>query len=247
MSGDYCDVCGAKIVTAGPVAESKTCPFCQQACPEPALFCEACGYDFITGSTPRDEGTAAVPSASAPRDDAWATVSEAAASAQADSAVPSQAQEEVRPVAEVGASAAGVGTAIPGAKSWVAEVWIDPEWYAVQDSPDVLPSPGLPRIVPLRTTPASIGRPSASRKIDPVINCEPDAGVSRRHAELTTDGSRWWVEDLGSSNGTFVGQTGAPLPLETIEARVELPEDARIFLGSWTRLVVREAFPDEIA
>ena len=43
------------------------------------------------------------------------------------------------------------------------------------------------------------------------IDCGNDNGVSRRHAQLTTDGTRWFVEDLQSSNGTFVGDaTGTP-------------------------------------
>jgi hypothetical protein len=31
-----------------------------------------------------------------------------------------------------------------------------------------------------------------------------DAFVSGRHARLKWDGSDWWVEDLGSRNGTFI-------------------------------------------
>lgn len=32
----------------------------------------------------------------------------------------------------------------------------------------------------------------------------PDTNVSRRHAQLTFDGTAWSVEDLGSTNGTLV-------------------------------------------
>lgn len=31
-----------------------------------------------------------------------------------------------------------------------------------------------------------------------------DAYVSGKHARLSWDGSNWWVEDLGSRNGTFI-------------------------------------------
>lgn len=132
-----------------------------------------------------------------------------------------------------------------GAAEWVAEVWIDPDWYAGQDNPDQLPSPGLPRVIGLRKRASLIGRPSRSRGITPDIDCEPDTGVSRRHAELATDGTRWWVEDLGSSNGTYVGEAGEPLPEEPIRGRAELGEDSRVYVGSWTRIVVRRANPDE--
>ena len=87
----------------------------------------------------------------------------------------------------------------------MAEVWIDPAWYEAQESPDPLPSPGLPTVVPLRGRSLLVGRTSQSRNIHPAIDCEADSGVSRRQAQLTTDGHRWWVEDLESANGTFVG------------------------------------------
>ena len=76
--------------------------------------------------------------------------------------------------------------------------------------PGPLPSPGLPEVVPLRPTSLLIGRKSASRNIHPEIDCEPDSGASRRQAQLTTDGSRWCVEDLESANGTFVGAASRP-------------------------------------
>ena len=47
-------------------------------------------------------------------------------------------------------------------------------------------------------TPVVIGRMSTC---DVVL---ADSNVSRRHAELTRDGSEWILEDLGSTNGTLV-------------------------------------------
>ena len=41
-------------------------------------------------------------------------------------------------------------------------VWIDPDWYAGQDSPDQLPSPGLPRVVGLRKRTLLIGARAAA-------------------------------------------------------------------------------------
>jgi hypothetical protein len=38
-----------------------------------------------------------------------------------------------------------------------------------------------------------------------------DAYVSAKHARLKWDGSKWWIEDLGSRNGTFIeGQRCLP-------------------------------------
>ncbi|HEY5980052.1 MAG TPA: FHA domain-containing protein [Microlunatus sp.] len=133
--------------------------------------------------------------------------------------------------------------------SWVAELWIDPAWYEAQDSPDPLPSPGLPATIPLRRASVLVGRASRSRNIAPDIDCGHDSGVSRRQAQLTTDGSRWFVEDLESANGTFIGRASATLPEDPIPVGVkrELDPDDRIYLGAWTRLVIREATEDEIA
>ena len=47
-------------------------------------------------------------------------------------------------------------------------------------------------------TPVVVGRMSAC---DVVLS---DANVSRRHAELRREGSKWIIEDLGSTNGTLV-------------------------------------------
>jgi hypothetical protein len=131
---------------------------------------------------------------------------------------------------------------------WVAELWIDPQWYGEQSSPDPLPSAGPPEVVPLRNTSLLVGRASKSRDIHPDIDCGTDNGVSRRHAQLTTDGSRWWVEDLGSSNGTFVAGAVDALPKTPIQVGVkrEVGPDDRIYVGSWTRLVIRKAAPGEV-
>jgi hypothetical protein len=135
----------------------------------------------------------------------------------------------------------------PGPAAWVAEIWIDPDWYEAQESDDPCPSAGTPTVVPLRERSVLVGRTSISRSIHPQVDCASDTGVSRRHAQLTTDGQRWWVEDLQSANGTYVGSAGGDLPKEALPAgqRRELAGDDRLYLGAWTRIVVREATPDE--
>ena len=277
---DYCDVCGSPmgpipdapapvVVSDAPApaaAAAKTCPNCRAANPAAALFCEACGYDFTTGSRPRasvldlDSPLTPVPAPPAldldtPGEPAMPVVPESAPVVVPE---PAAAAEAVAPELLVGAEdptaiqdvvvvpePVAVPTPDAGPARWVAEVWIDPDWYAGQSSPDQLPSPGLPRVIGLRKRTILIGRPSKSRGIVPDIDCEPDSGVSRRQGELSTDGTRWWVEDLGSANGTYVGQAVAPLPYTPITSRTELRDDARIYVGSWTRIVIRAATPDE--
>ncbi|KAA1425593.1 FHA domain-containing protein [Nocardioides antri] len=253
-STDYCDVCGLPIPAGGvaaapdepqPAAQpaestdpgpagptepapptAATCPNCAAVNPENALFCEACGYDFTTGQAPR----AATPS---PLD----------LDAPADGGGSGTATSLDPPTAEAQQSIAP-----PLADAWVAEVWIDPDWYADQDSSDPLPSAGVPVVVPLRATSVLVGRTSRSRNIHPDIDLATDNGISRRHCQFTTDGQRWWVEDLGSSNGTYVGGPLGPLPTTPLNPgeKREVAPDERVYLGAWSRIVIRRASPGEV-
>ncbi|MDR1807906.1 MAG: FHA domain-containing protein [Propionibacteriaceae bacterium] len=126
----------------------------------------------------------------------------------------------------------------------VAEVWIDPDWYTLQESPDPLPPAGPPTTFVIHA-PALIGRVSESRNIHPEVDCGADSGCSRRQAELTQIGGQWYVADLDSANGTFVAPAGAPLPDDPITAKTPVGPDDRIYVGAWTRIVVRPAAPGE--
>jgi hypothetical protein len=164
--------------------------------------------------------------------------------------LPRPPQPPLLPPSGTGAPSDLPGAVPPGPQGqveWVAEVWVDPDWHAAQDVSEPCPSPGMPEVLPLRGTSQLIGRRSVSRNIHPQIDCGADTGVSRRHAQLTTDGQRWWVEDLQSSNGTYVGTGGSPLPDDPVPPgqRTELPDDARLYVGAWTRIVVRPATAEE--
>ena len=235
LAQDYCDVCGLPIdsnaapqATASPASVASSEPG-RQACPNcgadnsvDALFCENCGYDFTTGTMPRSLVTSVSPDATR--------------------------VDHVPPAPTIPAPTIGNGSTVsPGMFDWVAEVWIDPAWYEAQESPDPMPSPGLPVVVPLHSKSILIGRTSRSRNIHPQIDCESDSSVSRRQTQLTTDGRRWWVEDLDSANGTFVAPATGPLPSDPIPVGVkhELAADDRIYVGAWTRIVILQATDDE--
>ncbi|MCW5951293.1 MAG: FHA domain-containing protein [Propionibacteriaceae bacterium] len=287
---DFCDTCGLPLPAAAatpvpPPAPAPlqppaavVCPACGTPNVADALFCEACGHDFIGGANAARPATPTIPAPEAVRDD---TASDApadrgtepaeASSESRDSVTPDlipglppeeSAQAEPAqlpsPVSTPAERAPEPPPAIPGLAEgpvsphyaprvdWIAELWIDPDWYAAQGSTDPLPSPGLPDIVPLVKESNLIGRVSTSRNIYPEVDCELDTGCSRRHARLTTDGTRWWIEDLESANGTFLGTAAGPLPAMPIpRGKVELAPDQRIYLGAWTRIVVRRATQDE--
>jgi hypothetical protein len=133
--------------------------------------------------------------------------------------------------------------------AWVAEVWVDPAWFESnkETASEPCPAAGLPDVRILHGASVLIGRRSASRQLFPDIDCSADSGVSRRHAQLTREGDRWYVEDLGSTNGTFVATGDGTLPQDPIapNRRRELAETERIYVGTWTRIVVRRATPAE--
>jgi pSer/pThr/pTyr-binding forkhead associated (FHA) protein len=61
---------------------------------------------------------------------------------------------------------------------------------------------------------------------DPACNFTiTDTAISARHARLYFRQNQWWLEDLGSTNGTF-------LNLETVEAPVILVDGDQIKIGT---------------
>jgi hypothetical protein len=221
--------------------DARVCPNCSATNPSGALFCEDCGYDFTTGQMPRPLAPPAGLDTPAPSD------SSTPAAVQPPPSLPAPAS----PSSDATPSSSSPSTSPPstGPSSqatpveWVVEVWVDPDWYAAQDVSDPCPSAGMPIVVPLHVRSALVGRTSVSRNIHPEIDLATDTGVSRRHAQLSTDGQRWWVEDLQSANGTYVGAAGEALPTSPVPAgqRTELSDDGRVYVGAWTRLVVRKA------
>lgn len=218
----------------GPPSRGLACPNCSAVNVPGALFCESCGYDFTTGQLPRMDPPISLPPIGA--------APPAGSPLDRGGAGPA-----VTPPPLPGTVPGTAPPGQPGPVEWVAEVWIDPDWYASQEVSATCPSPAIPSVVPLRGASHLIGRRSVSRNIYPQIECGADSGVSRRHAQLTTDGQRWWVEDLQSSNGTYLGTTGGAMPDVPVPVgqRVELAEDARLYLGAWTRIVVRPATAEE--
>ncbi len=255
---DFCDTCGLPIGAeaapeapspeAAPAAGPIVCPQCQTANVADALFCEACGFDFISGVAPEHLASqAAWPEAPQATPPAEATDESGATPAVIETPAEATGPLPAAPPAATPAPSSADAPAKP-VVTWVAELWIDPDWYAAQGSSDPLPSPGLPDIVALVKQSNLIGRVSQSRGIFPDVDCELDTGCSRRHAMLTTDDTRWWIEDLNSANGTFVGSAAGPLPAMPIpQGRVELTQGQRIYVGAWTRIVVRRATADEQA
>lgn len=84
-------------------------------------------------------------------------------------------------------------------------------------------------VVQLQTTGAaiSIGR---TAPCELVLSDDPD--MSRRHARIVWTGSSWTLEDIGSSNGTFIGEFQTERKLAAPSAI----KDGDIFRVGMTRL-----------
>ena len=73
----------------------------------------------------------------------------------------------------------------------------------------IIDGPNAGKSVPLGSDPTLLGRgPDAAIRLD-------DDYVSPRHARFATNGEQWFVEDLGSTNGTYIGsqRITSPVPV----------------------------------
>jgi pSer/pThr/pTyr-binding forkhead associated (FHA) protein len=73
----------------------------------------------------------------------------------------------------------------------------------------VVSGPNAGQSVPLGDAPILLGRGT-----DAAIRLDDDY-VSTRHARFATNGEQWFVEDLGSTNGTYLGsqRITSPVPI----------------------------------
>lgn len=249
-------------------ADAVECPDCHATSVGEVPFCGSCGYDFVTGVSSRaageDRDEKDEPGGPRPTELQAAQPHEAYIDPRRDAddlELPTTAEEvgideddlerrpdvppPTPPTAEQEHAAHGTPQTLPPSRresaEWVAEVWVDHAWAATRGSDQPVPDAALPTVVPLTGSTFVLGRTNLERGLRPDLDAGTDAGVSVRHAQLTTDGQRWWVEDLDTSNGTYVTTVGLPLPERPIErgTRILLDEDDRIYLGGWTRVVLR--------
>lgn len=73
----------------------------------------------------------------------------------------------------------------------------------------IVDGPNAGQSVPLGDGPILLGRGT-----DAAIRLDDDY-VSTRHARFATNGEQWFVEDLGSTNGTYIGnqRVTSPVPV----------------------------------
>jgi hypothetical protein len=129
---------------------------------------------------------------------------------------------------------------------WFATVGADRVYYdatVARSDPGSVQAFGFPgrrhsRRIELTTDQVTIGRSSPTRGGTYVIDLAGragDPGVSFRHAVLLGEPGAWTLVDLGSTNGTRLNGTDAPIP---INVPVPLHHGDRIHIGLWTTITL---------
>ncbi|MEM7275153.1 MAG: FHA domain-containing protein [Actinomycetota bacterium] len=189
------------------------------------LFCENCGYDFVTGSLPAsDDGGLDAPSPSV-------TAPEVAPSVLSDEGDPSTEEGEAATPGEV----PRITVVVAVDRAFFDEVVNEGEI----DFPDPVPAD---KTLELAGAELHIGRTSDSRAIHPdidVADLTNDQAVSSRHAVLRVgaDGALSIV-DVGSTNGTFLATVDSEAIAHGVP--VDVAPGTPIFVGAWTRLTVSD-------
>lgn len=220
----FCDNCGASLPRAGaapapapaaaPAAGGATCSQCGHPITFGEAFCDNCGAAITAAPAP----VAPVPQPMAPAPQPMAPAPVAAP-----------------PVGGM-IQCSACGASVPAGQAFCDNCGkpLAGQLPAVQQPPAFTPAPqpvpGMrPRLVAANgaqfdltgKSQAIIGREDPVSGIFPDVDLTPhggDAGgVSRRHAKLAFNGFQWTVEDMNSTNFTFVNNQklnpGVPQPL----------------------------------
>lgn len=187
-----------------------TCDRCQTENLEGSQYCDECGAALVAGAS------------SSPQHGKFSTsaggVSSAPAAGIVERRVPAGGDSTAKPDS-------GNGHRIEATAAAPEPV----AHFATQSSPDVLSreqdGPHAKLVIHrgrsagkeflLDEDESQIGRWDADGGIFPDVDLDaddPEAKVSRRHARITRRGEQYFVEDLGSTNGTFINRGRRLLP-----------------------------------
>ena len=156
-----------------------------------------------------------------------------------------------RPRRSPAATASPPGAAVSGTPTieWVAEIWVDPDWYARNrdEATDPCPPAGTPKVAPLSGA-SRAGRPAVHQPADP-----PAGRLQPRHGRVRGATRSCCSTAIVGSSRTSARPTARSspvpgvLPSDPIPSgqRRELGDNDRIYVGTWTRIVVRRAMAHE--
>src|SRR5215203_7417207 len=82
----------------------------------------------------------------------------------------------------------------------------------------------IAEVIPLSRLRTTIGRSARSDV------CIPDAFASRLHAEVRKEGDSYWLQDLGSANGTRYNGSVVSMPIPLITGgEIQIGETVLVF------------------
>lgn len=209
---EYCDECGSRLPVAQPPAAFAQAPAppAQPVQPIPAAMPQGGGYGYSPGrmeaSPPPPVAPMKAPPAPPP------------APASSMSVNYDHPQTPPMPAAQAPAMKTEyVGTASPtSAFASGNKPGETPAAPAVRRAKLIIQRGGtVGKEFPLTETESNIGRWDADGGIFPDVDLDqddPEAKVSRRHARIVCQEGQYLLEDLGSTNGTFVNRGRRLLP-----------------------------------
>jgi hypothetical protein len=176
------------------------------------ITCDRCQTENIEGSQYCDECGAAL-SAASPATRRHVTEESAAPEPlAADSGAARRAPSELRPAAQPHAFAASAAGRVRGHEESAPRR--EPS-AAAHAKLVIHRGRSVGKEFPMCEDESHIGRWDADGGIFPDVDLDsddPEAKVSRRHARITRRGGVYYIEDLGSTNGTFVNRGRRLLP-----------------------------------
>lgn len=218
-----------------PLPALIACPSCNTPVQSDASFCGQCGYDLRDSIAPTTASTASTPESSVPTQNFSALGSESEVNSPLEIELPDLVEPDPLIVPEpLGAETSTEANAEA------------PE--ATEPRPPAMSAPAAPvnatqlqtlsaRLrqaqtdtlieIPRQLSIIRIGKPNDQTPPDIDVSGFPDSEVvSRVHANLRAEGDTYYLEDVGSSNGTYIN--GLPLPAGN---RHRLRPGDRIALG----------------
>ena len=189
---------------------SATCSNCGEPHDANDVFCESCGLDFVAGTLPEPEA----------------------------------------PVTSLGRGAQprppGLKSETPSGEEDAADqvlvVSCDISFHQRMAAADLLTYPDPEPddvVVTIVGNAVLVGRERPSRGVFPDVDLSRDPAVSSRHAMFRrrADG-QWTVTDLGSTNGTYVGDSTVPI---APDVPVPVSHGTAVYVGAWTRIELMDS------